>query len=95
MRWKALQFLGKLKTQQKESYGFRSRKCPRAVEEDLRLMIKNIKFRKVNNEFKTELLKDIEKIKNLKKVNADKSCNTYEMTKEEYEKYLLENQFSI
>ena len=99
MRQKALQFLGKLKTQQKESYGIRSRKCPPAVEElavfeeDLRLMIKNIKFRKVNNEFQTKLLKDIKKIKNSKKVfvNADKSRNTYEMTKEKYEKYLLEN----
>ena len=95
MRWKALQFLGKLKTQQKESYWFRSRKCPPVVEKDLRLMIKNIKFRKVNNEFKTELSKDIEKTKNLKKVNADKSFNTYEMIKEEYEKYLLKNQCLI
>ena len=46
----------KNKIQQKESYGFRSREYPPAVEElsefeeDLRLMIKNIKFRKVKNE---------------------------------------------
>ena len=31
MRWKALQFLGKLKTQQKESYGFYCRKYSPAV----------------------------------------------------------------
>ena len=43
--------------QQKENYGFRSRKGPPAVEElaefeeDLRLMIKIIKFKKINNEF--------------------------------------------
>ena len=55
MRWKALKFLGKLKTQEKESYALRSRKFPPAIdklavfEEDLRLMIKNIKFRKVKN----------------------------------------------
>ena len=99
MRWKALQFLGKLKTQEKESYALRSRKCPPAVdklaafEEDLRLMIKNIKFRKVNNEFQTKLSEDIKKIKNSKKlfINADKSHNTYEMTKEEHGKYLPEN----
>ena len=52
-----------------------------------------MKFRKVNNEFKTKLSKDIKKIKNSKKVfiSADKSRNTYEMIKEKYEKYLLEN----
>ena len=85
MRWKALQFLGKLKIQQKESYGFRSRKYPPAIEElsefeeDLTLMIKNIKFRKVNNEFQTKLLKDIKKIKNSRKgfINTGKACNTY------------------
>ena len=51
-------------------------------------MIKNIKFRKVNNEFQTKLSKDIKKIKNSKKgfINADISRNNYEMTKEEYEK---------
>ena len=56
-------------------------------------MIKNIKFRKVNNDIQTKLSKDIKKIKNSKKVlvNDDKLRNTYEMTKEDYEKYLLEN----
>ena len=56
-------------------------------------MIKNIKFRKTNNELQTKLSKDIKKIKNSKKVfiNADKSRNTSEMTKEKYQKYLLEN----
>ena len=56
-------------------------------------MIKNIKFRKVNNEIQTKLSRDIKKIKNSKKVlvNDDKLRNTYEMTKEDYEKYLLEN----
>ena len=47
-------------------------------------MIKNIKSKELNNEFQTKLLKDIKKIKNSKKlfINADKSHNTYEMTKE-------------
>ena len=51
---------------------------------DLRSVIKNIKFRKVNSEFQAKLSKGIKKIKNSKKVfiNADKSRNTYEMTKE-------------
>ena len=76
----------------KESYGFRSRICPSRVEElavfeeNVRLMIKNIKFRKLNNEFQTKLSNDIKKIKNSRKVliNVDNSRNTYEMVKEEY-----------
>ena len=50
-------FFGKIKIQQKENYGLHLRKCPPTVEdlvafeEDVRLMIKNTKFRKVNNEF--------------------------------------------
>ena len=75
MRWKALQFLGNFKTQQKESYGFHSRNCPLPVEElaaseeDLRLMIKisNLENIELNNEFQTKSSKDIKKIKNSKK----------------------------
>ena len=50
-------FFGKIKIQQKENYGLHLRKSPPTVkdwvafEEDVRLMIKNTKFRKVNNEF--------------------------------------------
>ena len=46
MKWKALEYLGKLNNSIKETYGFKSRKCPPTVkemtnfEEDLRLMIK-------------------------------------------------------
>ena len=75
MRWKALQFRGNFKTQQKESYGFHSRNCPLSVEElaaseeDLRLMIKisNLENIELNNEFQTKSSKDIKKIKNSKK----------------------------
>ena len=55
MRWKALEYLGKLNNSTEESYGFKSRKCPPTVkemtnfEEDLRLMIKNLKYRNVEN----------------------------------------------
>ena len=50
MRWKALQFLGKLEENIKETYGFKSQICPQSVDEsnkfeDLMLMIKNIDFR--------------------------------------------------
>ena len=33
MRWKALKFLGKLDNQAKDSYGFKSSKCPSLVNE--------------------------------------------------------------
>ena len=33
LRWKALVFLGRLDTNEKETYVFRSNKCPPAVEE--------------------------------------------------------------
>ena len=33
MRWKALQFLGKLEGNNKETFGFRSLKCPPVVDE--------------------------------------------------------------
>ena len=50
MRWKALQFLRKLESTDKETIGFPAKKWPPAVEEltsfenDLMLMIKNIQF---------------------------------------------------
>ena len=50
MRWKALEYLGKLSTSSKETYGFRSRNCPPVVkdlskfEEDLTTMIQNVQF---------------------------------------------------
>ena len=53
MRWKALQFLGKLQSTNKETFGFR----PPAVEEltnfenNLLLMIKNIQFRHISSTF--------------------------------------------
>ena len=68
MHWKALQFLGKLKSTNKETFGFLSRKCPPALEEltnfenDVMLMIKNIQFRHINSTFQEQLKKDIQEI---------------------------------
>ena len=48
MRWKVLEYLGKLSDSAKEAYGFKSRKCPPVVkelvqfEEDFKLMIRDI-----------------------------------------------------
>ena len=70
MRWKALEYLGKLYNSTKESYVFKSRKCIPTVkemtnfEEDLRLVIRSLEYKNVNSEFSKELVDDIKLIKN-------------------------------
>ena len=99
MRWKALQFLGKLESTNKETFGFRSRKSPPAVEEltkfenDLMLMIKNIQFRHISSTFQQQLKKGIEEIRQRNQlfVSAGKSRNIYKMNKDDYEKLIYEN----
>ena len=99
MRWKALEFLGKLDSVQKETFGFKSNKCPPAVddlaafESDLIMMIKNIEFRPVRDKFQSELKNDMKSINNTDEllIAADKSTNIYKMNKSDYNKYLSEN----
>ena len=96
---KALQFLGKLDSSEKQTFGFRSRNCPPAVEElanfedDLMLMTKNVEFRNINNTFQEKLKNDIKELRENDKVfvSADKSLNIYKMEKDEYKKLLFEN----
>ena len=83
MRWKALEFQGKLPPGNKVTYGFRSRRCPPVVkelskfEDDLMKLIKNIEFRQANNAFQKKMMEDIKEIKQCGKVvvPADKSTN--------------------
>ena len=99
MRWKALQFLGKLDSSEKQTFGFRSRNCPPAVEElanfedDLMLMTKNVEFRNINNTFQEKLRNDVKELRESDKVfvSADKSLNIYKIEKDEYKKLLFEN----
>ena len=99
MRWKALQFLGKLESKQKQTFGFKSTKCPPAIDElgpfesDLQRTITNIEFRPIRNKFLSNLSRDIKSIKKTKEllVNADKSTNIYKMSKEDYQKHLRNN----
>ena len=95
MGWKALEFLGKLGSNEKETVGFKSHNCPPYVNElaefesDLLTMVHNIEFRPVRKNLKD----DVKVINNTKEVlvNVDKSTNTYKMNKNEYNKYLTEN----
>ena len=99
MRWKALEFLGKLHSSDKIIYSFKSRNCPPIVQElgnfenELLFMIKNIQFRKINNSFQSPMNEDIKQVKGDSKtfVPADKSRNIYKMDREICEKLLHEN----
>ena len=57
MRWKCLEFLGKLISYNVESYGIKSVKCPPAIQEmtdfenDLQEIIKSVEFRQICNSF--------------------------------------------
>ena len=69
MRWKALEFLGKLGSTRKETFGFKSTRCPQPVNElaafeaDLISMIKNLEFRSFKNTFQQKLKDDVKYIK--------------------------------
>ena len=62
-------------------------------EEDLDIMIKNIEFKSVSNNFQRQLADDIKAIKNSDKVfvSTDKLRNIYLMDKDQYKKLLHEN----
>ena len=69
MRRKCLEFRGKLNSNNVESYGFKSVKCPLAIQEmadfenGLQQMIKNVEFRQRSNSFQGKLKNDIDHIK--------------------------------
>ena len=99
MRWKTLDFLGKLDSTRKETYGFNSCKCPTIVDElsdfenELMLLVKNIEFKNIINNFQKNLNDDIKRINTTEnvRVKADKSRNICQLNKNDYKKYLREN----
>ena len=62
-------------------------------EDDVLLMIKNIEFRRVNNDFQSKLKDNIKKISSSNNVFvfADKTANMYELPKDQYDKLLQDN----
>ena len=96
MRWKALQFDGKLPPSDKETYGFRTRKCPSRVEglkkfeEDMWKLVRNIEFRYFSNDLQTKMKADLQNIRQSGKVvvAADKSNNLYKLDKKDYDKLI-------
>ena len=99
MRWKTLQFLGKLEENNKETYRFKCQIYPQRVdelnkfEEELILMIKNIDLRNVHNKLQEKSKHDITEIRNSNKVivPANKARNLYKIEKKDYNEFLSEN----
>ena len=56
-------------------------------------MIKNVEFKSVNNEFQSNLRKDIRQIRRSNNlfISADKSRNVYKVSKASYERMMREN----
>ena len=99
MRQKALKFLGKLGSKEKETFSLKSDKSPLSVdvlakfESDLLTIVHNVEFRPVRNSFLSKLKDDVKVINNTKEVlvNGDKSSNTYKRNKNAYNKYVIED----
>ena len=80
MRWKALVFLSVLKGSDKGNYGFKASKCPSSVkdlvplENDMMDIIRTLEFKRVNNEFQSNLRGDIREIRKCNELfaSADK-----------------------
>ena len=62
-------------------------------QKDMMLIVKNIHFRKISNDFQQKLTHDIRDIKSINKVflPSDKSRNIYKLENEQYSKLLREN----
>ena len=90
MRWKAIEFLGRLDNKVRDNFGFKSGKCLPLVNElsnfesDLLIMIHNVEFQPVKNGFLSKLKEDVKNIKNTKEflINTDISSNIYKMDKD-------------
>ena len=100
MRWKVFFFEKHDEREPTDKFGFKSKKCPPQnrdldkIEDDVLSMIKNVKFRSVNNDnFMNTLKEDTKKINQNPRtlVFADKSRNIYELGKEAYNEILTNN----
>ena len=83
----------------KDHYGFKTRRSLSQIEEmrdfkdDLIKLIKNIKFRKVNDPFQDKLRKEIKSVRDSNDiiVKADKTRSMYMVTKDQYCKQMHDN----
>ena len=100
MRWKAIHFNNNDSTDnniEDKRHELKSPYSPRQVKElipfenDFVELIRNIKFRKIRNTLQENLKEDIELIKDPHKIMtfADKTSNMYRLTKEQYDKLIM------
>ena len=101
MRWEAVSFINNNKKATEDykqgfSYGLKSGRSPPQVkdliqfEDDLVRMVKNLKFRKVKNNFQNMLREDMKQVQTSKKTLtlADKTSNMYRLNKNDYQNLL-------
>ena len=100
MRWRAFHFLNPNVTSNiKETFGFNTSKAPEPIKElktfqdGMIEIARNLKFKKVNNQFQSQLKDDLKNIKNENRVivSADKTRNHYKMDTEKYKEHLNNN----
>ena len=102
LRWKAFYFDKKQLNQDEKplnTYGFRSEKTPPTnndlirYENDLYELIRNLRYRKVTNNFQKNLLKDIASLNSSQNiiVPADKTTNLYGVEIDNYKKLFRDN----
>ena len=92
LRWRAFFFLNPNDRPEKETYGFKTMKATpkieelKQLEERLRIMIRDLEFRKFSNDFQDKMKRDLNEIINDSHVivAADKTSNHYKLTPEQY-----------
>ena len=99
MRWKAIHFSNNEISNEEnkpEWFGLKTFYSPKQVKElipfenDLIEILRNIKFRKVRNNFQKKLKDDINQVRASNKTMtfADKTSNVYRLSKDEYDKLI-------
>lgn len=102
LRWKTYFFeTPEARGKGKKTYGFKTQAVPHRqlpllthFENDLLDIIKNVKFRKYNNQIQEKMKQDLKEINcqtNHIMVKADKTRNIYKLNKDKYNKLLQEN----
>ena len=100
IRWRTFFFLNPdISTEDKETYGFTSTKCPpyipelKEFEDGMLNIVQNIEFKNTNKPFQNQLHKDTQNIKNDRNlfVAADKTTNFYKLEPDQYNKLLKQN----
>ena len=100
IRWRTFFFLNPdIKTEDKETYGFRSTKSPPQIpefkefEDGMLDLVQNVEFKNTSTPFQKQLSTDISNIKKSDKlyVAADKTTNFYKLKPDQYNKLMKQN----